>query len=75
MLTERERSHIAAKARNLLNEYGPFLQGLVDDVIKELDTPINETTVDAIALQYVRREGGKESLRLLMKKLNSKTNE
>ena len=75
MLKERERQIVAAKARNLINEYGPFLQSIVDECIQEQNAPIMGTTTDEIAMQYMRREGGKDALKLLMKKLNSKTNE
>lgn len=71
----RQKQLTAAKARNLLNEHGKFLEELANEVIKELDAPIQGTTSDEIALQYMRREGGKDAVKLFMKKINSKTNE
>lgn len=72
---DRQKMLLASKARNLINEYGPLIEQVVSECMKEFEAPINEETSDRIAMEYKRKQGGKEALQLFMKKLNAKTHE
>lgn len=68
----REDQIVAAKCRNLLKDHSDTLEYICDEIKKEQAAPIAEDTVEAIALEYKRREGIKEGLILLVQKLNKK---
>jgi hypothetical protein len=70
-----EKKYEASKAQGILKEYGDFLLHIIDEIGKEYDSPINEDTAEKVGLEYARRLAGKNSLKLLMQKLNSKSNE
>ena len=70
-----ERKAQQARARNLLKEYSNLLLETVEEVKKMLDGDITGTTADEIALEYKRRQGGREALNAFLTKLNSKANE
>ena len=74
-IKEREKAIIASKAQSIINEHGPFLESLVAEIKREIESPINAVTVDSIALEYKYRQGIKEGLTLFMKKLNAKSYE
>lgn len=65
---------LSQKARQLLKEYEDVLLHCSDEIKKEINIPINSETTEAIALEYVRREGIKQGITLLMQKINSKAN-
>lgn len=69
------RKQQQAQAQNLLREYSNLLIETVDDIKKELNVEITASTVDEIALEYKRRQGGREALNNFLKRLNSKANE
>lgn len=69
------RKQQQAKAQNLLKEYSDLLISTVDEIKKELNVDITGTTVDEIALEYKRRQGGREALTNFLQRLNSKANE
>ena len=69
------RKQQQARARNLLKEYSDLLIETVDEVKKRLDGDITGSTVDEIALEYKRRQGGREALNEFLTRLNSKSNE
>lgn len=71
---EAERRYNASKAQGLLKEYGEFLLHVIDEIKKEMDTPINKDTAEQVGLEYARRQAGKDALKLLMQRLNSKSN-
>lgn len=64
-----------AQAQNLLREYLPLLIETVEEVKKELNIEITGTTSDEIALEYKRRQGGREALNNFLTRLNGKANE
>jgi len=64
-----------ARARNLLKDYGDLLLQTVEEVKKHLNGDITGTTADEIALEYKRRQGGREALDSFLVKLNAKANE
>lgn len=70
-----EKKYEATKAQSILNEYGLFLQSIIDEINKELDAPINYDSAEKVGLEYARRLAGKNALKLFMQKLNSKSNE
>ena len=65
----------AVQAQNLLNEYGQILADIAESIKKESLVDINHSTTDEIALEYKRREGIREGVRLFMQKINSRANE
>ncbi len=69
------RKQQQAQAQNLLREYSQLLISTVDEIRKELNTEITHGTVDEIALEYTRRQGGREALNNFLTRLNSKANE
>lgn len=69
-----ENKFLSSKCRGLLTEYGQILEIIIEEIKKEQDSPISEKTADAIALEYVKRQGVKQGLTLLMQKINSKAN-
>lgn len=70
-----ESKYAQQKAQGLLKEYGPFIQQTIDEITKEFDAPINLQTAEEVGLEYSRRQAGRNALKLLMQKLNSKANE
>jgi len=71
-ILERQKQ---ARARNLLKEYSNLLIETVDEIKNTLNGDITGSTSDEIALEYKRRQGGREALNLFLTKLNSKANE
>lgn len=64
-----------ARAQHLIKEYNDLLIEVIDEVKRELNVDITSSTVDEIALEYKRRQGGREALTNFMKRLNNKANE
>lgn len=64
-----------ARAQNLLKEYSDLLITTVEEIKKELNVEITGSTSDEIALEYKRRQGGREALTNFLQRLNSKSNE
>ena len=64
-----------ARAQHLLKEYNDLLLEVIDEVKRELNVDITSNVVDEIALEYKRRQGGREALTNFMKRLNNKANE
>jgi hypothetical protein len=69
------RKQIQAKTQNLLREYSDLLISTIEEVKRELNVEITGSTSDEIALEYKRRQGGREALNNFLTKLNSKANE
>lgn len=65
----------AAQAQNLLNEYGPFLGEIADQIKKETYIDITGLTSDEIALQYKEQQGIRRGVTLFLQRINSKANE
>ena len=72
---DRLKQYNAARAQNLLTEYGEFIKAIVEETIAEYSLEINGHTADEIAIAYSRNQGARQGLLLLMKKINSKANE
>lgn len=70
-----QRKQAQAKAQNLLKEYSDLIISTIDDVKRELNTEITGSEVGEIALEYKRRQGGREALTNFLQRLNSKSNE
>lgn len=70
-----EKKYAASKAQGLLKEYGDFIQSIIAEISKEFDAPITESTAEKVGLEYARRLAGKNALKLLMQKINTKSNE
>jgi hypothetical protein len=70
-----ERRQKQAKTQNLLKEYSDVLIEAVEFVKRELNVEITSTTTDEIALEYIRRQGGRQALDNFLRRLNSNANE
>lgn len=69
------RKQKQAQAQNLLREYSGLILEAVEEVKKELGTEITGNSTDEIALEYKRRQGGREALNNFLARLNGKANE
>ena len=75
MIPKVEQKYESSKAQGILKEYGDFLRHTIEQISKEMDSPINEDTAEKVGLEYARRQAGKNALKLLMQRLNTKSNE
>lgn len=69
------RKQNQARAQNLLKEYSGLLIETVDEVKRELAVDITASSMEEIALEYKRRQGGREALNNFLARLNGKANE
>lgn len=70
-----EQKKTAARVQNLLKEYGDILIDTVEEINKALQVDITETSVGEIALEYKKRQGGRQALNNLLARLNAKAND
>lgn len=64
-----------ARTQNLLKEYGDLLLETVEEINEQLRVDITETGVGEIALEYKKRQGGRQALNNFLARLNAKANE
>ena len=65
----------AARAQNLLREYGTLLQEIANSIKAESMVDITGSTCEEIALEYKKREGMRSAVQLFLQKINTKANE
>lgn len=69
------RKQKQAQVQNLLREYAPLLMETIEELKRELNVEITGSTADEIALEYKRRQGGREALHNFLQRLNAKGND
>lgn len=66
---------LSSKCRELIKGYEDVLKHFSEEIVNETTSmPIKGETSFSIAQEYIRREGIREGIKLMIKKINQKAN-
>jgi len=63
---------LTAKCKELVRGYSEVFNEIVTEVVDELSATITSNTTEGISLEYIRREGMKQGIKELLRRIHTK---